>query len=56
MIEKYGADPTTIPYANEQYAEIKKMASEMGVDMPEFKTQREAQAIIDEMQKQMGVK
>lgn len=58
MIEKYGADPTLIPYTDEQYREIKKIASEIGADIPEFITQKQAQDAIDNLQKvkqQMGV-
>ena len=54
MMEKYGADPASIPYTDEQHKEIKKIASELGVDLPEFKTQEEAQNLIDNMSERVG--
>lgn len=49
MIEKYGADPNVVPATNEQYREIKKIAIELGEEVPSFKTQKEAQDIIDKL-------
>ena len=51
MIEKFGADPEEVPATDEQIDEINKLAAEKGIKAGKYVTQKDADEVIDEMNK-----
>ena len=54
MIEKYGADPDMIPYTDDQYATLNKLASDNGVEVPFVQTFGDAEEAIAKLKNQEG--